>query len=59
MIDPISKALEKQATMLLKAYEAADKWKSNLQNKSSNSYATQKQTKDLADKSKDKGVQRQ
>lgn len=58
MIDPISKALEKQATALLKAYEAAEKWKSNRQNKSSNSYATQKQKKDLADKSKDKGVQR-
>ena len=57
MIDPISKALAKQATMLLKAYEAAEKWKSNRQNKSSN--VTQKQKKDLSDKSKDKGVQPQ
>lgn len=57
MIDPISKALEKQATMMLKAYEAAEKWKSNRQNKSSN--VTQKQKKDLSDKSKDKGVQPQ
>jgi len=57
VIDPISKALEKQATMMLKAYEAAEKWKSNRQNKSSN--VTQKQKKDLSDKSKDKGVQPQ
>ena len=58
MIDPISKALEKQATDLLRVYQAAEKWKANRRNKDTlNSYATKKQKKSLREKSKDKGVQ--
>jgi len=52
--DPRSRVLEKEADKLLKAYELADKWKANRQNKNN---VTQTKKKDLTKKGTDKSVQ--
>jgi len=48
----VSRRLEKEADKLLKAYEAADKWKSNRQNKSTPNVT---QTKNKGITKKDNG----